>query len=133
MDNSLLNLSIFKSLYIYERVRILGFLLLFLLAFPITLVITLITLVIHVVTRKPIIVNPNAKRILVSGGGMTKALQLVRSLKMAGHHIVLTEEYPLTPYRFSRCVSSFHVCAFTQANHSVYIQSIVDIVRREKI
>ncbi|CAF0822879.1 unnamed protein product [Adineta steineri] len=126
-------LSNLKPYYIYERARIIGFLLLFLLAFPVTLVITLITLVIHCVTRKPSIVNPNAKRILISGGGMTKALQLVRSLYMAGHYIVLTEEYPFTTHRFSRCISRFYVCAFTKTNHSDYIQSIVDIVQRERI
>ena len=125
-------LSSFQTTNLYVRMKTLGFLLLFFLAYPITLVITLITLLLHFATRKPPITNPNAKRILISGGGMTKALQVARSLSSAGHYIVLTEEYSLTPHRFSRSVSRFCLCADTKI-HSPYIKSIIDIVQREKI
>lgn len=93
----------FQQGNVYDRMRTLGFLLLFLFAFPITLIITVITLVLHLATRKQQTVNPNAKRILISGGGMTKSLQLVRSFYSAGHYIVLTEEYPFTTHGFSLC------------------------------
>ena len=114
------------------RIKTLGFLLLFLLTFPITLIITIITSILHLVTRKPPIINPNAKRILLSGGGMTKALHLARLLSLAGHHIVLTEEYSFTAHRFSRAVAHFCLSADSKI-HAPYIQSIIDIVRREKI
>jgi predicted ATP-grasp superfamily ATP-dependent carboligase len=84
------------------------------------------------VIRKPPVINPNAKRILISGGGMTKALQLARSLAMSGHYIVLTEEYSFTAHRFSRYVSRFCLSADTK-NHAIYMPSIIDIVQREKI
>ena len=117
---------------VYYRIQSLGFLLLFLLAFPMTLLITSVTLLIHCFSRKPPVVNPRAKRILVSGGGMTKALQLVRSLHMQGHYIVLTEEYAYTAHRFSRCVARFYVSADSK-DHVAFHPSILDIVRREKI
>ncbi|CAF0928601.1 unnamed protein product [Adineta ricciae] len=117
---------------IHYRMKTLGFLLLFLLASPITLFITLVTLFIHVITRKPAVTNPHAKRILISNAGMTKALQMARSLHSDGHYVVFTEEYPLATHRYSRCVSKFHLCADSD-DRPAYIKSITDIVRRERI
>lgn len=125
-------LSSLEPVNIYDRLKTLGFLLLFVLASPIVIVITIVTLIIHFFTRTPPVANPNAKRILISGGGMTKALQLARSLHMAGHHIILTEEYAFTTHRFSRSVARFCLCVDTKLN-APYIQSIVDIVKREKV
>ena len=118
--------------YVNHVVRTVGFLILFLLAFPITLMITCVTLVIHFVSRKPPTINPNAKRILISSAGKTKALQLARSFYSAGHYIVFTETYPFATNRYSRCASRFYLCADT-TKHAEYIQSIVDIVKRERI
>lgn len=114
------------------RLKTLSFLLLFFVLLPITWLITAVTLAIHWMRRRTPVVNPHAKRILISGGGMTKALQLVRSLYSAGHQIFLTEEYSYTAHRFSRCLTRFYLCANTKI-HTPYIQSIIDIVRREKI
>ena len=125
-------LSSFQTTNFYVRMKTLGFLLLFILAYPVILVITAITLVIHLGTRKPPVINPNAKRILVSGGGMTKSLLVARSLASAGHYVVLTEEYSYTPHRFSRSVSRFCLCADTKI-HAPYMKTIIDIVQREKI
>lgn len=108
------------------------FLLLFLLAFPITLTITLITLIIHIFIRQSPIVNPHAKRILISGGGMTKALQLARLFYTAGHYVILTDEYSYATHRYSRCISRFYLCEDSDQSDK-YIQSIVDIVQREQI
>ena len=113
-------------------IKSMGFLTLFLLAFPLTLTITLITLIIHFATRKPQLVNPNAKRILLSNAGKTKTLQLARSFYSAGHYVVLTEAYSFATNRYSRCAARFYVCPPT-LNECEYIQSIVDIVKREKI
>ncbi|UJR11055.1 hypothetical protein I4U23_015239 [Adineta vaga] len=117
---------------VHHRIKTIGFLLLFLIAFPITWLITLITYCLHFMTRKPTIINPSMKRILISNGGMTKALQIARSLHSAGHYIVLTEEYSLATHRFSRCISQFYLCADSD-DVPAYIQSIVSIVEREKI
>ncbi|CAF0925761.1 unnamed protein product [Adineta steineri] len=94
--------------------------------------ITIVTLIIHFFTRKSPIINPNAKRILISGARMTKALQLARSFYAAGHYVVLTDDYQFATHRFSRCVSRFRRSADI-TNSSLYIQSIIDIVQQEKI
>lgn len=122
----------FKAANVHHVIKTIGYLMLFLLAFPITLAITCVTLVLHVVTRKSLLINPNAKRILICSAGKTKALQLARSFYSAGHYVVLTETYPYATNRYSRCVSRFYLCADT-TDHSAYIQSIVDIVQREHI
>jgi len=51
------------------------------------------------------------KTVLISGGKMTKALQLARSFHAAGHRVVLVEKdtYRFTGHRFSRAVDAFHV------------------------
>lgn len=117
---------------IYNAGKAICFLLLFLLAFPLTLIITCVTTMIHFVTRQRPTVNPNGKRILISGGGMSKSLQLARSFHSAGHYVVLTEEYPFTAHRFSRSVSRFCVCEDSDMPFK-HLQSIVDIVQREEI
>ncbi|CAF0818576.1 unnamed protein product [Adineta steineri] len=94
--------------------------------------ITIVTLIIHFFTRKSPIINPNVKRILISGARMTKALQLARSFYAAGHYVVLTDDYQFATHRFSRCVSRFRRSADI-TNSSLYIQSIIDIVQQEKI
>lgn len=117
---------------IIHIIKTIGFLTLFLLAFPLTLSITVLTLIIHIITRKPQPMNPNAKRILLTNAGKTKTLQLARSFYSAGHYVVLTESYSFATNRYSRCIAQFYQCPST-LNELEYIQSIVEIVKREKI
>jgi predicted ATP-grasp superfamily ATP-dependent carboligase len=50
------------------------------------------------------------RTVLITGGKMTKALQLARSFHSAGHRVVLVEspKYRFTGHRFSRAVDAFH-------------------------
>lgn len=52
----------------------------------------------------------DGRTVLISGGKMTKALQLARAFHVAGHRVVLIEsaKYRLTGHRFSRAVDAFH-------------------------
>lgn len=117
---------------IYQVMRTLGFLILFLLAAPLPLLISTVTLIINCFRSRTPIINPDRKRVLISGGGMTKALQLARTFHAAGHYVVLTDDYPFTAHRFSRSVSKFYVCEDSDYP-SKYLQSIIDIVRKERI
>ena len=132
LDHSMVIISHLQSGNVHHVLKTVGFLTLFLLAFPITLSITCVTLLIHCFTRKPPTVNPNAKRILISSGGMTKSLQLARLFYSAGHYVVLSEEYSYTSHRYSRCVSRFYCTADTYM-YDEYIQSIIEIVKQERI
>jgi carbamoylphosphate synthase large subunit len=71
--------------------------------------------------------------VLVSGGKMTKALQLCRSFHAAGHRVVLVEtgHYRLTGHRFSRAVDAFHVVP--ELDDPGYAQGLLDVVRREGV
>ncbi len=73
------------------------------------------------------------RTILVSGGKMTKALQLCRSFHLAGHRVILVEthKYRFTGHRFSRAVDRFYTVPSPSA--SGYAQALLDIVRWEGV
>jgi predicted ATP-grasp superfamily ATP-dependent carboligase len=80
-------------------------------------------------------VAAHGKNILISGGKMTKTLQLARSFHAAGHRVVLVEthKYWLSGHRFSRAVSRFYTTPTPQYEPQAYIQALLDIVKKEKI
>jgi hypothetical protein len=73
------------------------------------------------------------RTVLISGGKMTKALQLARSFHAAGHRVVLVETagYRLTGHRFSRAVDAFHVVP--QPDDPGYADALLRIVRAEGV
>jgi len=89
-------LTTFKSL---------GTLALLKLALPFNLTLVLIASIINIfsnpfkIKKKP---NINSKTVLLTGGKMTKALQLARSFHSAGHRVILVEthKYWLSGHRF---------------------------------
>ena len=121
--------------------RTLSFLLLLGLIFPFNLLITLCTYILsslfNLFQQKTSlsISNPNSKRILISGGRMTSALQLCRSFSQAGHQIILIDESPnwLTGHRFSNSVERFYVHPSALEQPDLYINTLANIVRKEKI
>ena len=83
--------------------------------------------------RGDIRTSANQKTILVSGGKMTKALQLARSFHAAGHRVVLIEShaYRLTGHRFSRAVAAFHTVP--APDHPQYVEALLEIIRNERV
>lgn len=75
------------------------------------------------------------KRILLSGGKMTKALQLARSFYEAGHTVILAEthQYWLSGHRTSQAVSKFYTICEPQNNPQAYSQALLNIVKKENI
>ncbi|MEI4272941.1 hypothetical protein TEK04_14530 [Klenkia sp. LSe6-5] len=73
------------------------------------------------------------RTVLISGGKMTKALQLARSFHAAGHRVVLVEKatYRFTGHRFSRAVDAFHVAP--DPRDPGYAQALLDVVRAEGV
>ncbi len=73
------------------------------------------------------------KTVLISGGKMTKALQLARSFHGAGHRVILVEsaKYRLTGHRFSRAVDRFYPVPPPQ--DPGYAAALVEIVRAERV
>lgn len=76
---------------------------------------------------------PERKTVLISGGKMTKALQLARSFHAAGHRVVLVEsaKYWVTGHRFSRSVDRFHIVPPPDAPG--YADALIEIVKREGV
>jgi hypothetical protein len=113
--------------------RTAGTLLLLLLALPFNLALTLVALLRSFFIEKNRPALQERKTILVSGGKMTKALQLARSFHAAGHRVILAEsgKYRLTGHRFSRAVDRF--CALPAPQSPGYTDALVAIVRAEAV
>ena len=82
--------------------------------------------------RRRVVVD-DPKTVLVTGGKMTKALQLARSFHDAGHEVVLVESghYRWTGHRFSNSVRSFHVVP--DSGDPAYVDALVRIVQTEDV
>ncbi len=113
--------------------RTAGALGLLLLALPLNLAVTGAALIASSLVRTSRQTAAEPKTILVSGGKMTKALQLARSFHAAGHRVVLVEsgKYRLTGHRFSRAVDRFYTVPAPQSPD--YVDALVEIVRKEQI
>ncbi len=111
----------------------LGTLLLLAWAFPFNCIVVLVALLTK--PKLPQATVAKAQNILISGGKMTKALQLARSFYTAGHRVVLieTDKYWLTGHRFSRAVSAFYTVPAPQKDPEAYIQALVNIAKKENI
>jgi hypothetical protein len=73
------------------------------------------------------------RTVLLTGGKMTKALQLARSFHLAGHRVVLVESprYRWTGHRFSRAVDAFH--CVPEPNDPAYGEALLEIAQREGV
>lgn len=118
--------------------KTLGTLALLLIALPINGFVILLSLLWGIV-RRPFTKKPgfaaHPQNILVSGGKMTKALQLARSFHAAGHRVILIEghKYWLSGHRFSNAVSRFYTVPAPQDDPEGYTQALLEIVKQEKI
>ncbi|CCQ17928.1 ATP-grasp enzyme-like protein [Rhodococcus sp. AW25M09] len=87
-----------------------------------------------IVGSRPTVHRTESPRtVLISGGKMTKALQLARSFHLAGHRVIMVEsaKYRFTGHRFSRAVDRFH--CVPEPGDSDYAQALLDIVQRENV
>ncbi|WP_069790330.1 ATP-grasp domain-containing protein [Cyanobacterium sp. IPPAS B-1200] len=116
----------------------LGTLALLKLALPFNLTLVLIASIINIfstpfkIKKKP---NINSKTVLLTGGKMTKALQLARSFYSAGHRVILVEthKYWLSGHRFSVAVDKFFTIPDPVKDKEGYIDGLLDIVKRENV
>jgi predicted ATP-grasp superfamily ATP-dependent carboligase len=108
---------------------------LLLLVMPVNLALTalavLVSLVVPLFAPRRDLAAPQT--VLISGGKMTKALQLARSFHRAGHRVILieTHKYWLTGHRFSRAVDRFYTVPNPQAEE--YGAALLAIVQKERV
>ena len=112
-------------------------LLILLIAFPINCIVVLTALLwssLSQLLQKPVKAE-NLKNIMLTGGKMTKALQLARSFHAAGHRVVLVEthKYWLTGHRFSNAVDHLYTVLAPQKDPKGYTQALLDIAKQENI
>lgn len=123
---------------IFALFQNLGTLALLAIAFPINCIVVLASLLWSSATRlfqKKAIATSKPKNILLTGGKMTKALQLARSFHAAGHKVFLveTEKYWLSGHQFSNAVERFYTVPAPQKDPEGYTQALLDIVKQENI
>lgn len=115
----------------------LGSLTLLLVAFPFNLSVVAMCWLWNLISRpfRPQPQCPNPKTIMLTGGKMTKALQLARSFHQAGHRVILieTHKYWLTGHRFSNAVDSFYTVPAPQKDPKGYTQSLLQIAKQENV
>lgn len=117
--------------------KTIGTLFLLLLALPINSVIVFCSLVVAWITdffhEQPD--GERKKRILLTGGKMTKALQLARSFRRAGHEVFLVEthKYWLSGHRFSRTIKAFYTVPAPEKYPDQYSQELLRIVKEQSI
>ncbi|KAK9712603.1 hypothetical protein K7432_007046 [Basidiobolus ranarum] len=75
------------------------------------------------------------KTIAITGGKMTKALQLCRGFKAAGHRVILIEgeKYWLSGARFSNSVDAFYTVPSPEKDQQGFTSALVDIIRKERV
>jgi predicted ATP-grasp superfamily ATP-dependent carboligase len=85
--------------------------------------------------QPPTAAAPNTCRrtVLITGGKMTKALELARAFHRVGHRVILAEtaKYRFTGHRFSRAVDAFY-CIPDPADRG-YEDALYEIIRYEAV
>jgi len=116
-----------------SALKTMGTLTLLLITFPINLITVLFSGLTQEKLRQAVTTNP--KRILITGGKMTKSLQLARSFYQAGHTVFLVEthKYWLSGHRFSQAVSGFYTVPAPEKDPEGYRQGLLDLVKKEQI
>jgi predicted ATP-grasp superfamily ATP-dependent carboligase len=118
--------------------KTIGALLLLTVILPISFLVVLISLVVSSLFnpfRQSSVTAEHPKTILLTGGKMTKALQLARSFGSAGHRVILVEtpKYSLSGHRFSKAVDRFYTVPVPEKDPEGYCNGLLDIVQREKV
>jgi predicted ATP-grasp superfamily ATP-dependent carboligase len=117
------------------RIKTIATLTLLLLVLPLNLTLTAISLLRSIIFKpfQSRTVATNPQTILISGGKMTKALQLARSFHQAGYRVILieTHKYWLTGHRYSWAVDQFYTVPNPQSPE--YPQALLDIVKQEGV
>ncbi|MBD2305531.1 ATP-grasp domain-containing protein [Chroococcidiopsis sp. FACHB-1243] len=124
---------------IFAVLQNLGTLLLLAIAFPFNCIVVLTALLWNLVSKPfldgGILPVSHPKNIMLTGGKMTKALQLARSFHMVGHRVVLVEthKYWLTGHRFSNAVDRFYTVPAPEKDLEGYSQALLAIAKQENI
>ena len=124
-----------KNAGLSTRIKTTATLLLLLSVLPLNLALTAIALLRSAVFKpfqsRQIAADPQT--ILISGGKMTKALQLARSFYNAGHRVILVEthKYWLTGHRYSSAIDRFYTVPDPRA--ADYESALLEIVIREGV
>lgn len=80
--------------------------------------------------------QPSGRTVLLTGGKMTKSLQLARMFAALGDRVIVAEtpDYRYCGTRFSRAVDAFEVIPkFTETDSSAYTEALRQICEREGV
>lgn len=119
------------------QLKTIGTLILLAIAFPVNCTIVFLSVLVSwiMVPFRQRTVAADAKNILLTGGKMTKALQLARSFHASGHQVFLVEthKYWLSGHRFSNAVRHFSTIPAPEIDPDGYYKELLKLVKKEKI
>ena len=121
---------------VFALLKTLGTLTLLLIVLPINLTVVLIAWLWGVLSRPPQPpLTEHPKTIMLTGGKMTKALQLARSFAAVGHRVILVEthKYWLVGHRFSKAVDRFYTVPAPQKDPEGYSHALLEIAKQENV
>ncbi|WP_194852405.1 ATP-grasp domain-containing protein [Nonlabens antarcticus] len=80
-------------------------------------------------------ITPSGRTVLLTGGKMTKCLQLARMFYANGDRVIVaeTKAYKYCGTRFSNAVDKFIIIPDIEGNGAAFCQALVDIARSEKV
>lgn len=117
--------------------KTIGTLLLLLIALPINFAIVFCSLLLNWISQgdRNRSHSGMGKKILLTGGKMTKALQLARSFHRAGHEVFLVEthKYWLSGHRFSQAIKKFYTVPAPERYPDQYAEALLAIVKHQGI
>lgn len=102
---------------------------------PITVVLYVLALSVRLISQNSTKKGVNCINILLTGGKMTKSLQLARLLSREGHEVFLseTEKFSCTGHKYSRHVNKFFLLPNITEGYDAYLKSIQRIVEKQNI
>ena len=102
---------------------------------PITVFLFFLALSVRLISENSTKKSVNGINILLTGGKMTKSLQLARLLSREGHEVFLseTEKFSCTGHKYSRHVNKFFLLPNIMEGYAAYLKSIQRIVEKQDI
>jgi hypothetical protein len=79
--------------------------------------------------------NPSGRTVLLTGGKMTKCLQLARMFHAMGDRVIVaeTEPYQYCGTRFSNAIDQYLIIPKIEGDGKAYMEALIDITERELV
>ena len=105
------------------------------LCLPLSVIITLGSIILALGRQRGADLSESPRNVLLTGGKMSKALQLARLLSRSGHKVTLveTKKYSCSGHAFSNCVENFHLIPSQSEGFDAYRKKLEEVIAANQI